>query len=394
MQARTRLFSLGVLLALIPGVAVATCYDLGGQTNCDSTLSVGGRLAVGTVSPVASANILNIVPTLPTMILQNASGQTADTLDIENSNGVVLSSVDVNGNWSVPSVTISSSVNLAGGTVPIISTFTSNDTVDSITFTPYTGYCFGGSLFCVDPTTDPARGLRVNIATSTSYRHAGLTVNYTLNKPQIILDNSAGFSSALQLRISDQGFGLVGGSGVWLADTSSTMSVVGYTSDLNFYSWSHSTPDLIISTGGIKGVTTNSNAPSGIVGQVVVSSGTSLSWGTASSNFGDATSVVLSSGDWDVNACATFNLNTATGWTQALIGVSTTTGNSAAGLNYGDTEADFGAPPTSNNNVSQCLSGIRASLSANTTYYLKLRVSYSGGAPLVLGYRISARRPR
>lgn len=384
-----------LVLALgLPSLARATCYDLGGQTNCDSTLSVGGRFAVGTLSPVSSANILNIAPSLPTLIIQNASGQTTDSLEIENSAGVVLSSVDANGNLSVPDLTISTAVYYVGNSIPIISTFSSTDTPDSITFSTYTGYCFGGTLFCVDPTTDTTRGMRVNISTAGSYRHAGLTVNYTLNKPQIILDNSAGFSSALQLRILDQGFGLLGGSGVWLADTSSTMSMVGYTSDLNFYSWSHSTPDLIISTGGIKGVTTNSDAGAGIVGQVVVSSGTSLSWGTATGNFGDVTSVQLSSGDWDVNACMTLNLNTATGWGQALIGISTTTGNSAVGLTYGDTEADFGAPPTGTYNVSQCLAGIRASLSATKTYYLKFRVGYTGGTPVVLGYRLSARRPR
>lgn len=144
------------------------------------------------------------------------------------------------------------------------------------------------------------------------------------------------------------------------------------------------------SRGQLVGTNTNDNATAGNIGEYVEAKGTGASF-PATGTFGDANSISLTAGDWDVMLCFDAASSGAT-VTATAIGISTTPGNSSTGLVGGQTQLDF-IPPTSANNASGCLTGVRQSLSATTTVYGKVAGVYTVSTP-TYGYRLSARRVR
>lgn len=142
----------------------------------------------------------------------------------------------------------------------------------------------------------------------------------------------------------------------------------------------------------ILGTTTNNNATAGNVGEYVTSTFGPINL-PASSVIGDATSIVLTAGDWDINVVGEYNIGTATGYTRSFLAVTTTPGNSGTGFVSGDTIALLNIPPTSVDPITVTLPGVRASIAATTTYYFKMQATYSTGQPTLYG-RISARRVR
>lgn len=143
----------------------------------------------------------------------------------------------------------------------------------------------------------------------------------------------------------------------------------------------------------IKGTTTNDNAAAGYIGEYT-SSMTVSAIPAASLAFSDLAAVVLTPGDWSVSGNGYWVINGST-WSAAGIGISTTTGNSSAGLVFGDTRVRqaWASSVTDPAFISFDISNLRASLATSTTYYLKISAGYSAGNPLVTG-RISARRMR
>ena len=109
----------------------------------------------------------------------------------------------------------------------------------------------------------------------------------------------------------------------------------------------------------------------------------------ATTVWGDLTSIGLPAGDWEISAMVTGELNGATLTTMSA-GISTTAGNSAAGLTYGTTRADM--LPTTANTASVTFPPRRV-VGGFTTYYLKMNATYSAGTPRFYG-RITARRMR
>lgn len=107
-------------------------------------------------------------------------------------------------------------------------------------------------------------------------------------------------------------------------------------------------------------------------------------------NWGDLLSISLTAGDWDITATFDAFANGAT-VTDALIGLSQTSGNSTTGLNAGDNRFAT-AGPTSNNHVSLYVPNYRLATSASTTVYLKYSADFSVATPKIQGARISARR--
>lgn len=164
-------------------------------------------------------------------------------------------------------------------------------------------------------------------------------------------------------------------------------------------------------TGGIVGTTTNDNATAGTVGEYKenyatsainyattiantssVDSGASISAGTTTGETG----IVLTAGDWDIEANVFFQPVSVTGLTNITIWIGTATGNSATGRdlarNYAAQSWPTGAP--ANQDIAFQTPKFRVSISGTTTYYCK--VSFASATATTLNGRggLSARRVR
>lgn len=140
-------------------------------------------------------------------------------------------------------------------------------------------------------------------------------------------------------------------------------------------------------TGGLVGVTTNSNAAAGIVGEYVANTSTSIALTTATS--ATLTSVGLTAGDWDVQAVISFVAAAGTTATALITGSSTGTTaafpatNALAGVSVG---SGIGAV-----NVTGPVT--RYSIASTTTINAIALAIFSGGTLSATGF-IRARRVR
>ncbi len=147
----------------------------------------------------------------------------------------------------------------------------------------------------------------------------------------------------------------------------------------------------VTSSVTLQGVTDGSNAAAGKIGEYIEGLGGVVS-GTGNGQYVDAVSIPLTAGDWDVTGMYRSDVNTAT-WSESSIGISSTTGNSSAGLVEGSSRlaSNWTASGTTPGIWSPMIT-LRVNLTANKTYYLKVRFSYSAGTPQVTASRLSARR--
>lgn len=147
-------------------------------------------------------------------------------------------------------------------------------------------------------------------------------------------------------------------------------------------------------TAGIVGTNTNSDALPGNQGQYIESIYSGVNCPT-STNWGDAASIPLTGGDWDVSLGMVADKNTATQlqFTDMNSGISVTTGNSTTGLTFGSNYMEVNEGATGLTTASLPIPPYRISLTGPTTVYAKLKCGFSSGQPVVYG-RISARRPR
>lgn len=147
-------------------------------------------------------------------------------------------------------------------------------------------------------------------------------------------------------------------------------------------------------TGGgffMRGTTTNDSAVVGWVGEYISSS--SIVYGSVgtSTQYFDLASITLTAGDWDLSGVCYYRANGGT-VVYNDCGIGTATGNSSTGLVDGDTSLE-GPPSVAAYQTSLTIPGVRKSIAATTTYYLKGNVQYSVATPQFKG-RISARRVR
>lgn len=185
-----------------------------------------------------------------------------------------------------------------------------------------------------------------------------------------------------------------------------TGSVIGFVNAgvaqrVAFYPASGNTVDdttaFIVGTAGpngiIVGTNTNDSAAMGFVGEYVASVASNVT-APATTVFGDATSISLTAGDWDVTYQAHWRAAGAT-WTEAFTGISITPGNSTVGLVLGDTEASVMVASTSTvvTDLEVSVVNVRMSLAVTTTVYAKISATYTAGTPKFDG-RLSARRIR
>ena len=144
----------------------------------------------------------------------------------------------------------------------------------------------------------------------------------------------------------------------------------------------------------VLGATTSSNAPTGRIGEYMESKSNGNNSCPTSGNYGDATSLTLTPGDWDVTYILTGARDTAT-WSRLDAGINTTSGNSSADLSLGENFVTFifANTATAIENVYLSVPSYRVSLASATTYYAKVRCQYTANLP-VYSYRLSARRVR
>lgn len=144
---------------------------------------------------------------------------------------------------------------------------------------------------------------------------------------------------------------------------------------------------------GIVGVTDASNADAGDYGQYISTSAAATN-APASGTYGDLVSTSIPAGDWNINIGVYYLRNGST-WSAANAGLSTTSGNSATGLNRPDTETVHFWSSSASVPAADTLyiANIRVSISVATTYYLKMASTYTGGPPTAQGY-MTARRIR
>lgn len=148
-----------------------------------------------------------------------------------------------------------------------------------------------------------------------------------------------------------------------------------------------------LSLGQIPGTATNDNASAGNMGEYIESVISTINF-PSSNVVGDATSISLTAGDWDIAAFYMINRNGAT-VTNMATGVTTTSGNSTTGRVYGSNWVDTDPSVSlAYDNFGIMISSIRASLSGTTTYYMKYQAGYSAATPRLFGARLSARRMR
>lgn len=147
--------------------------------------------------------------------------------------------------------------------------------------------------------------------------------------------------------------------------------------------------------GGVKGTQTNDSAATGYVGEYVEATQTTLANFPATGNYGDLGSITLTPGDWDINYTLVGDRNGAS-WTVVDMGIGTVAGNDSTGATVlGITRGlwALAAAGTGQDDVTITLPRYRVSLSATTTYYAKVRATYTVAAARY-GGAISARRVR
>jgi hypothetical protein len=142
------------------------------------------------------------------------------------------------------------------------------------------------------------------------------------------------------------------------------------------------------------GTITNDSAISGAIGEYIESVGSGTNFPT-SNDLGDATSISLTAGDWDITAIMVADKNGST-WSRADLGISVTSGNSGTGLVTGSNRINelWAGSSTTPVFTTLVIPSYRLSLSSSTTVYMKVLSTYTVGTPAVNTFRLSARRVR
>lgn len=157
--------------------------------------------------------------------------------------------------------------------------------------------------------------------------------------------------------------------------------------------WYSATVSTLDNTAGvqIRGTNTNDSGMSGYHGEYISSVVSGTQAVGSNGQYADlGTAISLGAGDWDITVLCTLTLNGATA-TAFVCGIGNATGNNSAGLT--GVTVSGGPPPTAAYDVTQSVPNYRVGLTSVTSFFGKVLVSYSAGAPKATG-RISARRVR
>lgn len=142
----------------------------------------------------------------------------------------------------------------------------------------------------------------------------------------------------------------------------------------------------------IRGTTTNDSAATGFVGYIASVSSSGANSFPTSGQYGGDHSITLDAGDYDLNVQVSADFGSASTFTTWDGFIGTASGNNATGRVIGDNFFTQ-PPPTAVYGSTGTVSSYRVTISGSTTYYLKLRGTYTGTAP-TYSYRFSARTRR
>lgn len=218
-----------------------------------------------------------------------------------------------------------------------------------------------GGLQTVEPTATGHVSKPILVADSTT---SGYVINYRGQVLQNLTDN-------------------------YIANTNSLQS------GATFFVSSGSVQGQLIVNGQMigKGTATNDSAASGFIGEYTSSNVSSFTNFPTSTQYGDVVSVTLSAGDWDISGNVVTKLNGATFTSDDFFGgIGLTSGNNAPIAAPDGGYFESGAP-VSGGDRSIPLTPYRVSISGSTTYFLKIRATYSSGPPQYKGM-LRARRMR
>lgn len=250
---------------------------------------------------------------------------------------------------------------------------------------------------------DPASGTN----TITVQAPTGLSPSYTLTMPsddgvsgQVLTTDGSGNLSWSTVTVGVSGVLSLSEGGTSKNMTAVAGGVVYTDSDSMEVTSAGASGQVLLSSGSsapswgtdVLGVSTNSNASSGYKGEYVESVVTSLTNFPTTGQFGDFTSISLTAGDWDVSAMMNIAANGST-VTAINVGISTTSGNSSSGLQFGNNAFEGKLPVVSGSDGNGYVPVYRMSLSTTTTVYFKYAAAYSVATPQARG-RLSARRIR
>ena len=143
---------------------------------------------------------------------------------------------------------------------------------------------------------------------------------------------------------------------------------------------------------GIIGTTTNDSAAAGKIGEYIEAdtNGTPVN-STGTGQWFDVASIALTKGDWDLSVMVVTQANGSTMTAGTGVAVSSTAGNSTAGLVLGNNLIGIGMPTATNNETGNIKK--RVSIAATQTWYAKCNLSFSAGTPRAFA-TIQARRIR
>lgn len=139
------------------------------------------------------------------------------------------------------------------------------------------------------------------------------------------------------------------------------------------------------------GTIAGGNAVAGTVGETISSKFTATNVPTTT-QWGDGTSIALTKGDWLISGFYDLLNNGAT-ITAGNSGIGAVAGNDSTGLVNGDNAANVNVPAVAISSGSTSIPMWRANITSNTTYYLKINLTYTVATPQWRG-RITAVRIR
>ncbi len=143
----------------------------------------------------------------------------------------------------------------------------------------------------------------------------------------------------------------------------------------------------------VLGVATTGLAAAGYKGEYIESVVSNVNFPTTA-QYGDITSIALTAGDWDITYTLAVDKNGATANGGFEYAISSTSGNSSSGFVAGSNYMFMSAFVSGASDNSGCIPSYRVSISGNTTYYAKVKTTYTGGPVRASGARLSARRIR
>ena len=350
--------------------------DIGGSIGDQADLQAELALKAPLASPTFTGTV-----TAGSILQVNTSAQitVGDHLTVVNDNDPTSTSIGtfVRHSSSIAGASAQARFLRTRGTTASPSAVLSGDSLVSLSFGGYNSAAYVNSANVVCQATENWDGTKRGTSVTFNAAPTGLNVATT----RMVFSGDGNITVTPHL--------------LWSADGASDIGASGANRPNNAYvATAVIVPSVTNATGvAVQGSNTNDSAASGFVGEFLQERVTVFTdVPGATGDWADADSISLTAGDWDVTGILSMQLNGGT-ITQMDLGISTTSGNSATGLQEGDNFVESAALPAGAVHQSVSIPSFRMSLSGTTTVYLKVKAAYAVAAPQYVS-RISARRVR